>query len=136
MKSPFLQSVADVMRKKYYAKRTEETYLTRIRAFIRYHKLRHPKDMGAPEVVAFLDHLALQRGVAPNTQKVALNAVVFMYRHILHVDLGDFGHYSRSKTPQKLPVVLNDTEPWCCIKFRVQELIELYKRRSTEFLLN
>jgi integron integrase len=98
------------MRKRYYAKRTEETYITWITAYIRFHKMKHPGEMGAPEVIAFLDHLALQKNVAPNTQRVALNALVFLYRHVLDNDLGDFDHFSRAKTPQKLPVVLNDTE--------------------------
>ena len=110
MKSPFLQLVQDTMRKKYYAKRTEETYIFWIKAFIRFHKLRHPKDMGAPEVVTFLDHLALQRNVAPRTQGVALNSLVFMYRHVLATDLGDFSHFHRAKSPEKLPVVLNSDE--------------------------
>ena len=110
MGSPFLQSVRTVMRKRYYAKRTEETYITWITAFIRFHKLAHPKDMGAPEVIAFLDHLALRKHVAPNTQRVALNAIVFLYKHVIGRDLGDFDHFARSKTPQKLPVVLNDIE--------------------------
>jgi hypothetical protein len=71
------------MRKRYYAKRTEETYITWITAYIRFHKMKHPGEMGAPEVIAFLDHLALQKNVAPNTQRVALNALVFLYRHVL-----------------------------------------------------
>lgn len=110
MKSPFLRSVSEVLRKKYYAKRTEETYLTWITSYIRYHKMRHPNEMGSAEIAAYLDHLALQKNVAPNTQKTALNAIVFMYRHVLNIDPGDFSHFSRSKTPQKLPVVLNNDE--------------------------
>ena len=66
--------------------------------------------MGPPEIAAYVDHLALQKNVAPNTQKTALNAIVFMYRHVLDMDRGDFSHFSRSKTPQKLPVVLNNDE--------------------------
>ena len=110
MKSPFLQSVSEVLRKKYYAKRTEETYLSWIVSYIRFHEMRHPKDMGTTEIAAYLDHLALNRNVAPNTQKTALNTIVFMYRHVLNIDPGDFSHFSRSKTPQKLPVVLTDVE--------------------------
>jgi len=110
MKSPFLRSVSDVLRKKYYAKRTEETYLFWIANYIRYHKMRHPGEMGPEEIAAYLDYLALQRNVSPNTQGVALNAIVFMYRHVLEQDPGDFSHYRRSNTPKKLPVVLTDAE--------------------------
>ena len=60
--------------------------------------------MGPTEVVAFLDHLALQKEVAPRTQRVALNALVFMYRHVLDTDLGDFSHFHRTKSPEKLLV--------------------------------
>lgn len=103
-------SVRDTMRAKYYAGRTEKTYLLWIAAYIRFHDYKHPKDMAAPDVVAWLDHLALHQKVAPNTQKVALNAIVFMYRPVIGVELGDFDHFKRSNTPKKLPVVLSEPE--------------------------
>lgn len=110
MSSPFLESVREVIRSKYYSIRTEKTYLHWIVAFIRYHDNTHPSRMGAAQVRDFLSQLALRSNVSPNTQKVALNAIVFMYRQVLGVELGDFGDYYRAKSAQKLPTVLEPEE--------------------------
>ena len=63
--------------------RTEEAYVNWIRRFIFFHNRRHPKDMGADEIRAFLSHLAIHLHVAASTQNVALNALLFLYRHVL-----------------------------------------------------
>ena len=73
MKSPFLRSVSDVLRKKYYAKRTEETYLTWIISFIRFHKMRHPKELWHRDIAAYLEHLALQKNVAMAIPKLIIS---------------------------------------------------------------
>ena len=79
MNSPFLNSVAEKMRLKRYAKRTIETYLHWITAFIHFHHKQHPIKCHNTEVEQFLSYLANQRNVAPNTQALALNALVFLY---------------------------------------------------------
>lgn len=97
------------MRLRGYAIKTEKSYLYWIHYYIRFHKYNHPKDMGKVEVIKFLDHLASDRHVTPNTQRVALNALVFMYGKILDKPLGDMGFVNASK-PRKLPVVLSIEE--------------------------
>jgi integron integrase len=72
--------------------------------------MRHPKDMGAPEISRFLSHLACDLNVAANTQNQALCALVFLYRHVLGRDPGDFGDVIRAKRPQKVPVILSPDE--------------------------
>ncbi|MCB1647382.1 MAG: integron integrase [Pseudomonadales bacterium] len=108
--SPFLNQVRDILRVRNYSIRTEQSYLSWIRRFIRFHKYRHPVDMFEPEVVAFLTWLAVQRDVSPSTQNQALNALVFMYKHVLHRPLGDITSTVRAKRPEKLPVVLSREE--------------------------
>ena len=77
MKSPFLCSIRDTIRARHYSIKTEQTYLYWIKYYIRYHKMKHPSEMGESEICEFLDFLALNRNVAASTQKVALNALVF-----------------------------------------------------------
>lgn len=110
MKSAFLQQVRDTIRAKNYSIRTEQTYLYWITYFIRFHQLRHPKDMADDEVRDFLNYLALEKNIAANTQKVALNALVFVYRNIINRPLGDFSDFYRARSPKKLPTVLSQEE--------------------------
>ncbi len=109
-KSPFLEQVRQVMRVQHYAIRTEQTYIEWIRRFILYHKKRHPKDMREPEVAEFLTHLSVKRNVAPATQTLALNALVFLYRKVLNDPLGEIHGIIRSKRNEKIPVVLSELE--------------------------
>ncbi|MCH2556125.1 MAG: phage integrase N-terminal SAM-like domain-containing protein [Alcanivorax sp.] len=105
----------DAIRVRHYSPRTEKTYWYWIRYFIRFHKLRHPAEMSEPEVSAFLTWLATKRGVAAATQNQALNAPVFLYRHVIKVPLGDIQNISRVRRPPKLPVVLNHNEAMAVI---------------------
>lgn len=105
-----MDRVKAVMRVKRYSPRTEKTYCYWIRYFIRYHGVRHPASMGSSEVQAFLEHLAVERYVAAATQNQALNVLVFLYRHVLDMALGDIGSFSRAKRPRRLPVVLSHEE--------------------------
>jgi len=70
-----------------YSYRTEESYVDWARRFILFHNTRHPNDMGAAEVNAFLTHLATQRNVAASTQNQALSAILFLYREVLHKEI-------------------------------------------------
>jgi len=108
--SPFLSSVSDFMSVRRYSKRTIKSYLYWIRFFIVFHEKRHPESMGPREVEKFLTHLAVQRTVSVSTQKIALNALAFLYNRFLEQPLGDIGHFNRANTPAKLPVVLNREE--------------------------
>jgi integron integrase len=97
------------MRLRGYSIRTEQSYLYWIKYYIRFHKNKHPEDIGKLEVIAFLDHLASDRNVRANTQRVALNALAFLYTKILDKPLGDLGFRLASK-PRHLPTVLTVRE--------------------------
>ena len=95
---------------RFYSRRTEQTYWYWIRYFIRFHGMRHPLDMGATEVTAFLNWLAAERNVAAATQNQALNALLFLYKHVLDRELPWFDGLVRAKRPVRLPVVLSEAE--------------------------
>ncbi len=82
------RSVRDAIRLKHYSIRTEEAYAHWIKRYIYFHNVRHPAEMGAPEVQAFLTHLAVNENVAASTQNQALSALLFLYREVLKQDLG------------------------------------------------
>jgi integron integrase len=105
-----LEQVRDSIRARHMSFRTEKTYLYWIRRFIRFHKLRHPREMGAPEVEAFLTSLAVDNKVAASTQNQALAAVLFLYRDVLQVDLPWLASVIRAKRPIHLPVVMTRVE--------------------------
>lgn len=97
-------------RLRHYSLRTERAYVQWTVRYVRFHKLRHPAELQAPHVQAFLTHLAVERGVSASTQNQALNALVFLYKHVLEVDLGTVGPFPRAKRPRRLPVVLSPEE--------------------------
>ncbi|MDZ4159464.1 MAG: phage integrase N-terminal SAM-like domain-containing protein [Anaerolineaceae bacterium] len=87
MPKKLLDQMRDAIRLKYYSYRTEEAYVDWARRFILFHNKRHPNDMGAPEIQAFLTYLATQRNVAASTQNQALSAILFLYREVLHKEI-------------------------------------------------
>ncbi len=109
MQSPFLLSIRDEVRLRGYSLKTEKTYLYWIRHFIYYFNKRHPKDMGGGEVKEFLTYLAVVKHVAINTQKVALNALVFLYKNVLQQELGDLG-FTLATKQRSIPMVLASSE--------------------------
>ncbi len=109
MASPFLESVRSEFRLRGYSFSTEKNYLLWIKRFILYINKEHPQNVGPEEVKSFLSYLATERGVAVNTQKVALNALVFLYQKVLRQELGDLGFTLASKQ-RSLPCVLAPVE--------------------------
>lgn len=138
-KLKFLEQCRAVMRFKQFSRRTEETYLQWIRRFILFHRRkaaphpgplpipqtaagrgegevsvawmwRHPKDMGEPEVRAFLTDLAVRRGVVAATQNQALNALLFLYREVLDGEMAWVDGFERAKRSQRVPMVLSQGE--------------------------
>jgi hypothetical protein len=81
----------DALRVEHYGIRTEQSYLDWARRFILFHHKRHPAEMGAAEVNAFLTDLAVTRQVAPSTQNQAKAALLFLYRKVLKQELGALG---------------------------------------------
>lgn len=95
---------------RHYGPRTEAAYVGWVRRFILFHGKRHPRELGAPEISAFLNHLAVEGQVAASTQNVALNAIVFLYRRVLETEAPQLEHLVRARTPRRLPVVLTVRE--------------------------
>jgi len=106
----FLDQLRASLRVRHYSLRTEDAYFDWARRFILFHGKRHPKDMGAPEVQAFLTHLAVDRHVSPSTQNQAKAALLFLYRNLLHVDLPWLSEVVHAKSSPRLPVVLTPGE--------------------------
>jgi integron integrase len=104
-----LDQVKQVMRLKHYALRTEECYTQWIKRFILFHGKRHPRDMGAIELELFLTDLAVNAHVSASTQNQALNAIAFLYRDVLDLELGRLDAV-RAWRPKQLPVVLAPEE--------------------------
>ncbi len=92
-----LDQLKQVIRKKHYSYKTEEAYVSWAKRYILFHNKKHPADMGEKEISEFVSDLALNRNVAASTQNQALNAVVFLYKYVLKIDLGDFGPMERAK---------------------------------------
>ena len=109
-KPRLLDQMRQVIRVKHYSIRTEQTYLSWAKQFIRWSGMRHPADMGAAEIEAFLSMLANQRDVAASTQNQALAALLFLYKQVLGVDLPWLDGITRAKKPARLPVVLSQAE--------------------------
>ncbi|MBI5883398.1 MAG: integron integrase [Elusimicrobia bacterium] len=105
-----LEKFRDAIRLRHYSFRTEQAYEHWIKRFIRFHDMRHPREMGPPEVERFLSHLATDRNLSASSQNQALNALAFLYHEVLRVELGDLGEIARAKRPAKLPVVLTREE--------------------------
>lgn len=103
-------AVLSTLRAHHYALRTEEAYWHWTKAFVRWSGNRHPLEMGAPEISAFLTHLATHDEVSASTQNQALSALLFLYRKALGVELPWIDDIVRAKVRQKLPVVLTHAE--------------------------
>jgi len=88
----------------------KRVYCEWIKRYVRFHKYRHPLDMGAPEVEAFLSDLAVRRDVSASTQNQALAALLFLYKQVLKQELPWLGEVVRAKKPARLPVVLSIDE--------------------------
>lgn len=111
MSSPkLLDQVRAILRARHYSRRTEESYVDWIRRFVRFHGLRHPRDLGRVEVEAFLTHLAVDLNVAASTQNQARAALLFLYRVVLAVPLDEPWNVVVAKAPGRLPTVLTKAE--------------------------
>lgn len=113
-----LDTLRAQLRVMHYAIRTEDAYVDWVRRFILFHNKRHPKDMGPEDVAKFLSHLAVTRHVSASTQNQAKAAVLFLYRHVLGIELPWLDDVVIAKVPQRLPVVLTARE----VRSLLQEL--------------
>jgi integron integrase len=109
-KKKLLDRARDTLRRKNYAYRTEQAYLSWIKRYILFHNKRHPSEMGAVEIESFLTHLAVEREVSPSTQNQALSALSFLYREVLRQELDQDILPVPAKRTKHLPIVLSRRE--------------------------
>jgi integron integrase len=105
-----LEAASIVARLKHLSLRTEKAYLQHIKRYILFHDKRHPKEMGEAEIRAYLSDLAVNKNVAASTQNVALAALLFLYKDVLHQTLERIGEVERARLPSRLPVVFTKQE--------------------------
>lgn len=105
-----LAQLHDVIRRMGYSPKTEKSYAHWVRRYIIFHQKRHPAELDAAHIEAFLTHLAVERRVSPSTQNQALNALLFLYKQLLGKDIGLVQHAVRAKEKHRLPVVLSRDE--------------------------
>jgi integron integrase len=111
LKQPkLLDLLRQALRSRHYSRRTEQTYCHWVKRFIYFHKVRHPAEMGEPEINAFLTYLAIKEHVSASTQNQALSALLFLYRYVLSREIGDLGEVIRARKPKRMPVVMSREE--------------------------
>lgn len=124
-----VEQLREAIRLKHYSIRTERSYVDWVKRFIFFHQKRHPRDMGGGEIRSFLSFLARERNVSASTQNQALNAVVFLYKHVIRKEVGQFGEFERARVSRRLPVVMTADEV-----MRVLNLMEGTTRLMAETL--
>ena len=105
-----LEQVRNCLRVRHYSYQTEKTYVYWIKRYIFFHRLRHPRDLGAAHVTEFLSHLARVRNVSASTQNQALAALLFLYRTVLDEPLPWLDNVERAKRPARVPTVFTREE--------------------------
>ena len=109
-KSPYLTEIANFMLVRQYSKRTVDSYIHWIKAFIQFNQNKHPESLNESDVERFLTYLAVKRTVSISTQSIALNAIVFLYSKFMQKPLKDISDFRRVRRPAKLPIVLTQAE--------------------------
>ena len=104
-KTKLLAQMRHILRLKHLSIRTEKAYVQWAKRFILFHHKRHPADMGAPEIRTFLTHLAVEGQVAASTQNVALQALIFLYRHVLKQPFPELDEIEHARKSRRVPVV-------------------------------
>ena len=108
--------IRDAIRIRQYSMATEKAYLAWVRRYILFHNKRHPAEMEKLEIEAFLTNLAVNRAVSPATQNQALQAILFLYRNVLEIELPWLDDIIRAKPKRRIPVVLNRKEVVALLK--------------------
>jgi integron integrase len=109
-KPKLLDQVKIKMRALHYSRRTEESYVNWIKRFILFHNKTHPEKLGKDEIRKFLNHLAVEKNVSASTQNQALQGILFLYKEIIHKDVGWIDDIERPTKPKHIPVVFSKTE--------------------------
>jgi integron integrase len=99
------------LRVRHYSRRTEVTYISWVRQFILFHKKRHPREMGVDEINAFVTYLVNEKNVSASTQNQAISSILFLYRHVLGIELDEQDLVPiRPTKPKRVPIVLSKAE--------------------------
>ena len=124
MKRKLLDLVRDKIRFKHYSISTEKTYVFWIKHYIFFHNKKHPIEMGKEEIEAFLTFLATKKKVSPTTQNQAFNAILFLYKEVLGIDMSEWNVQAlRAQERKHIPVVLTKEE----VQKVLQNLNGIYK---------
>lgn len=105
-----IHHVRTVCRRKNLAATTERLYIGWIKRYVHFHDVQHPLEMNSNHIGEFLNYLATELDVAASTQNQAMNALIFLYRHVLNLDLEDLDNLVRARKPKRIPVVLSRNE--------------------------
>lgn len=109
-KPKLLNQLSDHLKKNHYSTRTIERYLTWVKDFVKFHGLKHPSELDESDVEAYLTYLAVDRNVSPSTQNQALSAIIYLYKEVLHSDLGFVEHFTKSSKLPRIPSVFSKEE--------------------------
>ncbi len=107
---PVLADLRAALQARHYSRKTEQAYGHWVARFVRFRQGRPPTAMAEADINRFLTHLALHEKVSASTQNQALAALLFLYRHVMGLDVGDLGEVIRARTPERLPVVMTREE--------------------------
>jgi integron integrase len=110
LKSPLLNAMSQQLQLRHYSERTRHCYLRWVIRYIRFHRVRHPAELGREDVVEFLSALAIRSNVSSSTQNQAMAAIAFLYGEVLKKPLEELEEIARAKRPTRLPVVLTRAE--------------------------
>jgi len=105
-----LEVVRERIRLRHLSYATEKSYLGWVRRYVQFHQKLHPRKVGTEGISRYLSYLAIQRNCSPNTQNQALNALVFLYRDVLNIDLGQLSSVSWARKKQRIPEVMTRSE--------------------------
>jgi len=106
----YVKGLITHIRMRHYSIRTEEAYLSWLARYIAFHQMKDPTVVSQVGISAYLEYLVVKRNVAASTQSQALNALVFFYKNVLEMEIGDLGNFTHAKKPKRLPVVLTRDE--------------------------
>lgn len=109
-KPKLMDLLREQIRLKHYSIRTEKTYSYWTKQYVYYFNKKHPAEMGSDEINKFLSHLASEKKVAASTQNQALNALLFLYRNVLNMEIEIGDKFVRAKRSKHIPVVLTKEE--------------------------
>lgn len=108
--APYLQRYLSALSARHYSDRTKESYEKWLRRFLESNKGKSPKNLGGGEINTFLSRLAVTENVSASTQNQALAALLFFFRNVMNIPVGDVGEVIRAKKPKRLPVVMSRQE--------------------------